>query len=180
MKRRRVASLLLLIAGFTVASLLSVSAASPAFEFDIDVTGSRVQVTVDFEPVPVGFAWGSFEASGFLDRLVGLFPADVVDDRGRPVTDTEAIPVSLERREEGIYQGSVLVPEGRWAVVAWPSVPDFDPQASPGAARTAFVEVGGPPAWVWLGVGAFAALLVAVAGTRLSLRRREPADSDAL
>lgn len=152
-------------------SVTSASAATPAFEFDIDVNGSSIEVTVDFEAVPPGFAWGSFEASGVPEELVGLFPAEDVDDRGRPLPGADPILLSLERIEEGIYQDAVGVQEGQWAVVAWPLVADFDPEAHPGTARTAVVTVGGPPAWVWLGVGVLAASAVALAAARLSAQR---------
>ena len=170
MRLRRVASTLVLGTVLVLLSVTSASAATPAFEFDIEVNGSSIEVTVDFETLPPGFAWSSFEASGVLEQLIGLFPAEDVDDRGRPLPRAEPILLSLERIEEGTYKDSITVEEGQWAVVAWPLITDFDSEANPGAARTAVVTVGGPPAWMWLGLGALAASTVVLAAARLRAR----------
>jgi hypothetical protein len=161
MRSRRVTLTLLMSVGLISLSLASALAATPAFDFEVGVHGLTIRVVVDFEPVPVGFAWPQLEASGVPEELVGLFPADRVDDRGRPLVDAEPILLSLDRTDVGVYEDSVTLPEGRWAVVAWPLLPDFDPEANPGAARTEFVTIGGPPAWVWLGMGAIVGIVVA-------------------
>ncbi|HEX9643660.1 MAG TPA: hypothetical protein VGC11_06655 [Acidimicrobiia bacterium] len=176
MKPRRATLTLLTSAGLMVITVAPASAATPAFGFDIRVDGPSVRVVVDFEPVPDGFAWSQLEASGVLDELVGLVPRDQVDDRGCPLAEADPVLLSLERIEEGVYADSVTLPDGRWAVVAWPLVSGFDPDANPGAARTEVVAVRRQSVWVWLGVGAIAA--VVVAGGALGLRaRRDPVES---
>lgn len=172
MKSIRTAWTIIFAAGLIFVLVGSASAATPAFEFDIRVDGSTVQVTVDFEPVPIGFAWSQLEASGVPDELVGVYPADQVDDRGRPFPDVVPQLLSLKRVEEGVYTDSLTLTDGRWAVVAWPLFPDFDPDTSVGAARTEFVTVGGPPTWVWPAFGAIAAMAVARLAIGSKTRRR--------
>lgn len=126
------------------------SAATPGFEMGVETDVETLVVTVTFEPVPSGFAWGTMEASGVLDRLVGVLPADQLDEGGRPVGGSVPQLVRLERVSEGVYEGQTVVPhDGEWSVVAWPLSPDLNPQATP-----VVVVVGaGTPAIVWLGLG---------------------------
>lgn len=161
MRSRRVAWATVVTVGLLLVSAGSASAATPGFDFVVRVDGSTVHVTVSFEPVPSGFAWPQMETSGVLDGLVGVLPADEVDGEGRPLPDASPRLLTLQRVEEGVYADSVMLPKGRWVVVAWPLVPNSDLESFVGLAGTEYVTVGGQPAWVWLGAGAVAAILVA-------------------
>ena len=162
MRSRRVAWATVVTAGLLLVSAGSASAATPGFDFGVRVDGSTIHVTVSFEPVPSGLAWPQMEASGVLDELVGVLPADRVDSEGRPLPDASPRLLTLHRVEEGVYADSVMLSEGRWAVVAWPLVPNSELDSFVGPAGTEYVTVGGPPAWVWLGAGAVAAIFVVV------------------
>jgi hypothetical protein len=121
---RRTATCALLIAGLTLLPVTPIAAVTPGFELAADVDGSTIHVTLTFEPVPNGFAWGSLEASGVLEELAGLVPVDLVDD-GRTRAPAEPVLIPLLRSGERIYTGTAKVPAGRWAVVAWPLEPDL-------------------------------------------------------
>lgn len=58
-----------------------------------------------------------------LNGLIAVFPADQVDEEGRPVSVLdEGTDVPLIRVQAGIYQGSVALESGHWAVVPFPGV----------------------------------------------------------
>lgn len=143
---------LLTLGGIGILGAASAGAATPAFELDVVISNGSAVITVRFvQPVPEGF-----ESSGVLNRLVGVLPADGVDDRGRPLDDEEPRLVTLRRIDQGVYQAEVpLDSAGSWAVVPWPLVPAFDTQSNPGAPQTSFFAVGsGIPLVVWLSGGA--------------------------
>ncbi len=193
MRLRRRPLVLALATALTLVAM-PVGAATPAFEFDINMSSSSIEVTVDFEPVPPGFAWGSFEASGVPEELVGLFPASDVDDRGRPLPEAEPLLLSLKRVDWGVYRDSIDVDDGEWAVVAWPLIDGFDPDDHPGAARTEIVLVGtsdvilgatqaearasdGLPLWTWIVLGGVIVSGLALGAVRLNAGR-ERVESD--
>jgi len=118
--------------------------AVPSFTIEVDPGPAGIEVTVMFEPVPSGFNWASMEGSGVFEILVGVLPADKVDDRGRPVPDAAPEVVELTRVSEGVYRGSIELEAGRWAVFPYPLTADFDPARHPGAASTQVVTVGAP------------------------------------
>lgn len=158
----------------TLLPMPPISAAVPAFEIDTEVDGPTIHVTVTFQPVPTGFAWASLEASGVLERLVGLVPAVQIGEDDRPKPDSELVLIPLNRRKEGVYKGAAEVQEGRWAVVAWPVEPGFGSETNPGSPATQLVSVGGPPAWVWLALGGAGAAVIA------GLSLREPSGANAV
>jgi hypothetical protein len=133
---RRV-SVFLSVVGFGLLSAVPADAATPAFDLDVEARRGSVVITVTFEPVPPGFNWAAFESSGVPDELVGVLPAEEVDERGRPLSQDGLRLASLRSIEEGVYLAEVAVDQGRWAVVPWPLVPDF----SPGAPSTRFVNI---------------------------------------
>lgn len=140
-----------------------VLAMTPAFSVDVDATTRALAVTVRFDSVPSGFAWGQLEASGVLDELVGVLPSSDVDEHGRPLKNADAILIHLARVSAGVYRGETALPHGgMWAVVAWPLVKGFDP-----ATPTQVVSVReGRPVAIWVGAAMlFAATLLAFVRT---------------
>ncbi len=133
-----------LILGSALLAASPALAAVPSFTMEIAPDPSGIEVTVTFEPVPTGFNWASMEESGIFEALVGVLPADKIDDRGRPVPDAAPEVVELTRVSEGVYRGSIALADGRWAVFPYPLSAEFDPAANPGAASTKLVTVGAP------------------------------------
>lgn len=135
------------LATWTVVSLLvglpALAAGMPAFEWAIEGHSDSVEVTVTFEPVPSGFAWPALEASGLLDRLVGVVQSDEVDPDGRPVPGANAITFDLQRIETGVYGATINTGPGEWAVVAWPL--ETESQSFPGVPTTEYITVGSSP-----------------------------------
>lgn len=137
-----------------------VNAATPAFDLHVDSQGSSVEVTVRFQQAVSTVE--EFEGSGVLDRLIGVLPADQVDEDGRPLRGSDPRLVSLEPVEGGVtYQGSIRVDDGEWAFFPWPGSPSFDPDENPGAPATEFVTVEGRSLSIWLAIGAVAIIGVA-------------------
>lgn len=142
----------------------------PAYEQVIETSSDTIEITVIFEPVPPGFAWGSLEASGALGELIGVLPADGVDEDGRPFDTTAVVLADLRIVEEGSYSAEVVVGPGEWAVVPWPLVPNYtQAMAHPGTPWTEFVSVGLDSAW--LPVAAVAAGAAVVGLVWLGRRR---------
>jgi hypothetical protein len=112
-----------------------------------------------------------------LDELIGVLPADQIEEDGRPLAGTDPVLVSLERVESGvIYEGSVELSEGEWAFFPWPTNETFNPEGNPGAPPTQYVTVGDTSPWPWLGLGA--AIAAAVGVFTLVLRGRSPVTSE--
>lgn len=105
-----------------VVLLLALPAAAkmPAFDMEAEARGDSVHIEVtvtgdealihDFDPLN-------------LDGLLAVFPADQVDEEGRPLFVLEGgTDVALRRVEPGVYEGSVRLEAGHWAVVPFPDV----------------------------------------------------------
>jgi hypothetical protein len=137
-------------------------ATTPGFDLSTEVAGSTVAVTLEFDEVPPGFNWLSLERSGILEVLAGVVPATDVDGFGRPLPDAAIVLIPLEKEATGIYTGSLRVQEGRWAVVPYPLISDFNPSSDPEAAQTQMITVGqsGSPPWVWISLGVLAAFMI--------------------
>lgn len=117
-----------------------------------------------------------------LDRLVGLFEIDDLDDDLRPVTGAGYRTVELVSDGDGGFQGWVSVEPGEYALVPYPDVVgELPAEGTHPEAVLLSVEPIGPPArsggstgWVLL-----AALVVAVAIPVLVsrwIRRRRDVD----
>ncbi|MGH8924297.1 MAG: hypothetical protein ACRDWA_06635 [Acidimicrobiia bacterium] len=95
----------------------------PGFTMEVVPQGDQVEITV----IVRGVDSAGFDAPN-LHGLVALYPAEALDDRGRPLSHAEAIPVDLQRVETGVFQGTVTVPgDGRWAAVPFPDSDAFEP-----------------------------------------------------
>lgn len=110
--------LLLLFTVALVATALPASAKMPPFEMEVEPRGATVHVVVRIsgdEALIDGFDPPD------LNGLVAVSPADHVDDEGRPLLALETgTNVPLSRVKPGIYEGSVQIEPGRWAVVPFP------------------------------------------------------------
>lgn len=103
---------------FTTA--LPASAKMPPFEMEVDPRGDTVHVEVRISGDEALI--DSFDPPD-LNGLVAVFPADQVDDEGRPrLVLKTGTNVPLSRAEPGTYQGSIVLESGRWAVVPFPGV----------------------------------------------------------
>jgi hypothetical protein len=104
-----------------VATALPASAKTPPFEMTVEPQGDtiRVEVTIgNGDPLFLE----SFD-SPELDGLLAVFPADQVDEEGRPLSVIdEGTEVPLRRVQAGTYQGSIALRPGHWAVVPFPGV----------------------------------------------------------
>lgn len=113
--------LLLLTTVLLFAAALPASAKMPPFEMTVEPRGDTVHVEVTIgrdDPLLVE----SFD-SPELDGLIAVFPADQVDEEGRPLSVLDkGTDVPLGRVQPGIYQGSVALEPGHWAVVPFPDV----------------------------------------------------------
>lgn len=158
-----------------IAVAIPAEAATPAFELQADVADDTVIVRVTFlQPMPVGI-----EGSGVLEQLIGVAPAEDLGEGGRPTPEADIHLLSLREVEgDGIYGSELKVGPGRWAVVPWPLVSEFDPEQNPGVPATLFVVVGSSPtAWV---IGASVAFVgVAIVARTLSrIRSKSLANRD--
>ncbi len=154
-------------------------AAMPAFEWEVEARTDSIGITVTFEPVSVGFAWRNLEGSGSLGELVGVLPASAVDQQGRPTDTSDLVLADLQRVEIGIYAADVAVGQGEWAVVAWPMVPDYEPDRHPETPLTDFVTVGPETdrfSTAWLPVLA-GVVLFGIGGAIWFSRRRQRVDA---
>jgi hypothetical protein len=107
--------------GLLLAVALPASAKMPPFEMTVEPGGDTIHVDVTLgrdDPVSAY----SFE-SPELNGLLAVFPADKVDEKGRPLSVIdEGTEVPLRRVQAGTYQGSIALKPGHWAVVPFPSV----------------------------------------------------------
>lgn len=170
--------LALLTTVLLLAPALPAVAKMPPFEMEVEPRGETVHIEVtitgddtlihDFDPLN-------------LAGLVAIFPADEVDEIGRPLYVLEGRVVPLSRVEPGTYQGSVRLEPGHWAVVPFPDVTNSIPSAGEGwYPRTVMVEVTDEPDAIWAWVVVAAAIATAwglrtVAGRLASATSRLPA-----
>lgn len=149
--------LLLLTTVVLFTTALPASAKMPPFEMEVDPQGGTIHVEVRISGDEALI--DSFDPTD-LNGLVGVFPADQVDDEGRPLPALKTgTNVPLSRAEPGIYEGSVQVEPGRWAVVPFPQtvgalrVEDAYPE-------TVMIESEdeGGAIWAWAAVGAAIAI----------------------
>lgn len=147
--------LLFTVVLFTTA--LPASAKMPPFEMEVEPRGDTVHVEVRISGDEALI--DSFDPRD-LNGLVAAFPADQVDDEGRPLLALKTgTSVPLIRAEPGIYEGSVQLEPGRWAVVPFPQtvgalrVEDAYPE-------TVMIEIEdeGGPIWALAAVGAAIAI----------------------
>jgi hypothetical protein len=104
-----------------LATALPASAKMPSFEMTVESQGDtiHVEVTIGNEDPLLLESFDSPE----LDGLLAVFPADKVDEKGRPLSVIdEGTEVPLRRVQAGTYQGSIALKPGHWAVVPFPSV----------------------------------------------------------
>lgn len=103
-----------------LATALPASAKMPPFEMEVELQGDtvHVEVTITGDESLIH----DFDSSD-LDGLLAVLPADQVDEEGRPqLVLGGGTDVPLSRVGRGIYQGSVELEPGRWAVVPFPDV----------------------------------------------------------
>lgn len=109
---------LLLFTTALVATALPASAKMPPFEMEVEPRGDTVHVEVRISGDEALI--DSFDPPD-LNGLVAVFPANQVDDEGRPLLALKTgTNVPLSRAELGIYEGNVQLEPGRWAVVPFP------------------------------------------------------------
>ena len=116
----RVATVVLVLVFFGVASDVA-QAKMPPFEIDVATDGTTATITVEID-----------QSYGFdplhLDGLVAVYPESALDEQFRPINQSEAVHVSLARVGIGIHQATIdLDQAGRWAVVPFPTIPDYEP-----------------------------------------------------
>jgi hypothetical protein len=93
----------------------------PPFEMTVEPGGDtiHVEVTIGRDDPVSAYSFESPELNG----LLAVFPADKVDEKGRPLSVIdEGTEVPLRRVQAGTYQGSIALKPGHWAVVPFPSV----------------------------------------------------------
>lgn len=162
--------LVLLTTVLLLAPALPASAKMPPFEMEVEPRGDtvHVEVTISGDESLID----SFD-SPELNGLIAVFPADQIDEEGRPLLvlgDKAYVPLS--RVEAGTYRGSVALEPGRWAVVPFPEVSGVIPASVHGwYPNTALIEVKdeGSALWALVAVGAAMAIawgFRAVAGGR--------------
>ena len=119
---RAVTVIFVMMMMFGVTSAVA-EAKMPPFEIDIAVEGTTATITVAID------GQYKFDAAD-LDGLLGVFPEAGLDDRFRPASQSDAIEVDLDRVGPGIFRGTVdLERAGRWAVVPFPSTPEYEPSS---------------------------------------------------
>ena len=149
---------------------LPVSAKMPPFEMEVEPRGGTVHIEVtitadetlihDFDPLN-------------LDGLLAVFPADQVDEEGRPLYVLErGTDVSLSRVEPGSYEGSVPLEPGHWAVVPFPDVTSEIRRDDEGwYPRIVMVEVTGDESTTGWAVAAVGAAIAVAWGLRTAAGR---------
>ena len=132
MIRRSVLTLVLVSTFMVGMGVLPAFAKMPPFE--VDVVGEDTEVLISIRVG--GFQGSTLPPDGFdpadLGGLLAVYPINNLDDRGRPIDHDNAVPVDLEwSGEPGIYEDYVaLNASGRWAVVPFPTIVEFDPDSS--------------------------------------------------
>ncbi|HKX75999.1 MAG TPA: hypothetical protein VJR05_11500 [Acidimicrobiia bacterium] len=163
--------LVLFVAVFFLAISAPALAKMPPFDMEVEAEGETVHVTVRIvgdESLIHDF--DSLDLTG----LIAIFPADEVDEDGRPTLALgEAIEVPLNWVEPGTYLGSVDLEPGRWAVVPFPAVNNDDLRGGVEGwyPDTALIEIGSEVTRVW----ALAALGAVVATFAWRRRKSLPA-----
>jgi hypothetical protein len=112
---------LLLLTTVLLLAALPASAKMPPFEMTVEPGGDtiHVEVTIGRDDPVSAYSFESPELNG----LLAVFPADQVDEEGRPLSVLDQrTEVPLSRVQSGTYQGSVTLEPGHWAVVPFPSV----------------------------------------------------------
>ncbi|MGF1617954.1 MAG: hypothetical protein ACFCU2_09155 [Acidimicrobiia bacterium] len=169
--------LLLLTMLLLLAAALPASAKMPPFEMTVEPRGDTIHVEVMVgrgDPLLVD----SFDRPVW-NGLIAVFPADHVDEEGRPMSVLdEGTAVPLSRVQAGAYQdrvtyqGSIALKPGHWAVVPFPSVTGpLRGTAEGWYSDTILVEITDErnAFWAMTAVGSAIAIAVglrAVAGTR--------------
>jgi len=163
--------LLLLTTVLLLAAALPASAKMPPFEMEVEPRGDtvHVEVTIGRDDPLLADSFDSPE----LSELIAVFPADQVDEEGRPlyVLD-EGTDVTLSRVRAGTYQGSVALEPGHWAVVPFPGVSGVVQGNAEGwYPHTVVVELTDERSALWALVAVGAAIAIAwgfraVAGVR--------------
>ncbi|HUP17190.1 MAG TPA: hypothetical protein VM848_14210 [Acidimicrobiia bacterium] len=149
----RIATIVFILVLFGVASDVA-QAKMPPFEIEVTTDGTKATITAAFD-----------QSYGFdpvdLDGLVAVYPESALDRQLRPIGQSEAVHVSLARVGTGIYQGTIdLDQAGRWAVVPFPTIPEYEPAPNlyPGAM---LFETVTSSATIWMAAaGAVAAALL--------------------
>ena len=150
--------LLVLLAGPAAAKL-------PGFDMEVETGGNTVVVTVTLPDAEF--------VVPHLDGLLAVYPAETLDEQGRPPYNLDGMPVRLPRVDDAVYRGAVTIEEpGMYAVVPFPGMLGFDPDAEMTAGyppTTGFVirpdgyRVG-PGVALLLGIAALALLAVSRRG----------------
>jgi hypothetical protein len=149
--------LLLLTTVLLLGTALPASAKMLPFDMEVDTRGdiAHVEVTITGDPSLID----GFDTPQ-LDGLIAMFPADQVDEDGRPqYALKEVTDVPLSRVGPGNYRGSVALDPGRWAVVPFPHtvgalwVKDAYPQTI-----TIEIRDEGSAVWALAAVGALMAI----------------------
>lgn len=138
---RRIMITALLAGWLLTVNLPQAHAMTPSFTITVEVDGESVLVRVEFrEPIP-----GGLESSGVLERLAGWLPAELIDERGRPLPGTEPSLIALTEVGDSrtVFESRLTPgPAGRYAVLPWPLTPDYDPDSNPGYGPTVIFETG--------------------------------------
>jgi len=156
MKRLVLATVVLLT------TALPASAKMPPFEMAVEPRGDTLHVEVTIgrdDPQLID----SFDAPE-LNGLIGVFPADQVDEEGRPLYVLDkGTDVPLIRVAPGTYQGSVELEPGHWAVVPFPGVSGVVRGSAEGwYPHTALVDLTEERSDLWVLAAVGAALAIAL------------------
>lgn len=139
---------------------LPASAKMPPFDMEVETGGDtvHVEVTISGDESLID----SFDTPD-LNWLLAVLPADQVDEKGRPLfMFGDRTNLRLNRVEPGVYQGSVALEPGRWAVVPFPGMTGEVRGSVEGwYPNTVVVEVGAEESAIWALVAVGAAIAIA-------------------
>lgn len=174
---RRMLGAVAISAVFLILTAGPAAAKMPGFTIEVETEANIAIVTVRVG----GVGSSQLAAEGFnpfdVDGLVAIYPADSLDDQGRPTSHVDAIPVNLLRVEDWIYRAEVAIDiSGRWALVPFPTSVTFDPahQMYQTYPQTTFFDIGLSRAGLWtrlvagIGVLSIAMLLYARRSRRVA------------
>ena len=152
--------LVLLTTVLLLATTFPASAKMPPFDMEVERRGDTVHVWVTItgdQSLVDGFD------TPVLNSLIAVFPADQVDEEGRPLLVLgDRTDVPLNRVELGTYQGNVALDPGRWAVVPFPDVSGVVPGSVYGwYPNAALVEVKDEESAIWALVALGAVMAIA-------------------
>lgn len=111
---------------FAVAILVGVAqvaaAKTPPFSMTVSNEAATPGESVTVE-VEIDLEYSDFSAED-LNGLLGLFPADAVDENLRPLRPYDFTPVGLPRVEDRVYRGTFTAPSdvGDYVLVPFPNV----------------------------------------------------------